>query len=301
MRPKTFDQFVWQTHIKNILTTAINSSKIRDVPMWHSLFFGASGYGKTTLATIASSQLGSRIKIITWYALSKPSELVSLLHLLWAWDILFIDEIHRLRAPVEEVLYTAMEDYCIDMVMPDGHHVRLPVEPFTLIWATTKLESLSLPLKNRFVYHFHMQSYTHNQKKQLIQRYLDIHQISYPVQLLEVIARHISSVPRNITTICHQLKDYLTTHYQTSGPVSLDTAIRKQFRERTDMDMWWITKTHVRYLTILQGSPNLPVWLTTLSAKLGMSPKAIESDIEPLLLEMGRIQKTSRWRIAVRE
>lgn len=116
-----------------VLGTAIQSAQSTSKPLGHTLFSGKSGYGKTTLATITASNLDAHIHTITGYALSKPAELIGVLNLMRSGDILFIDEIHRLRAPIEEILYTAMEDNVVDMMMPDGHHIRLPVEPFTLI------------------------------------------------------------------------------------------------------------------------------------------------------------------------
>jgi len=295
IRPKVFDDFVWQDHIKKILDTALISSVTSWKPLWHILFSGKSWFWKTTLATIAASRCDATIKIITWYAISRPSELVSLLHLLQPGDVLFIDEIHRLKPSVEEVLYTAMEDYCVDMLMPDGHHIRLPVDPFTLIWATTKLESLSEPLKNRFVYQFHMEPYSYEQKKLIIKRYLDLHSVQYSQQILHTIADHIAAVPRQIANFCYQLNDYLIVH--TPWARILDDRIRGEFRKRTSLEKWGITPTHRRYLEILESSNYAAVGLKTLSVKLWMSEKSIESDIEPLLFELDKIEKTTRGRI----
>ena len=139
---------------------------------------GPSGYGKTTLAQIIAKLLGVQIKIINAYAISKPAEMISILNSLQVHDILFVDEVHRLKAPVEEVLYSAMEDHVIDMVMPEGGSVRIPIHPFTLVGATTQMESLSTPFKNRFIYKFHLIEYDTDEKHQIILRYLHHYHIT---------------------------------------------------------------------------------------------------------------------------
>ena len=169
-RPDNFDDFVGQSHIKKMLQTAITSAQKRSWPLWHILFSWPSGFWKTTMAHIIAQELWVNNKIITAYAITKPSEIVSILNALEPWDILFIDEIHRLKPNVEEVLYTAMEDFVVDMVMPEWWNIRIPINPFTLIWATTKPEMLSKPMKNRFVYSFHLVEYTDAEKSVIIQR-----------------------------------------------------------------------------------------------------------------------------------
>lgn len=297
IRPANFDEFIGQSHIVTVLWTAIQSAITTTKPLGHTLFAGKSGYGKTTLATITAHKLDTQIHSITWYAISKPAELIGILNLIRSWDILFIDEIHRLKAPIEEILYTAMEDNVVDMMMPDGHHIRLPVEPFTLIWATTKLESLAAPLKNRFVYQFHMEPYTQDQKLEIISRYLSLHHITCDLTTKKTMSEHISSVPREITNFCHQLKDYLIANYKNKDTHELTADIWNDFRHRTSLEKGGITPLHQRYLAILDDGTDLPVWLKTISAKLWMSEKAIEQDIEPLLFELDRIQKTTRGRV----
>lgn len=179
----------------------------------------------------------TNIKIITGYALSKPAEMVSLLNSLGCNDILFIDEIHRLKANVEEVLYIAMEDYRIDMVMPDGGSLSLPLQPFTLIGATTKMEKLSAPLKNRFVYKFHFVDYTFTEQQAIITRYLNVNAIALGNDsslLIHEICSHVTLVPREIANFCLQLKDYLIASYGDQD-LYLDLARRKAFRSRSKL------------------------------------------------------------------
>ncbi len=294
-RPSNFNDFIGQDAIKQTLNTAIQSASINGHALWHILFCGQSWYWKTTLATILWATLQTTTHTVTWYALTKPSDLVSLLNTLKSSDILFIDEIHRLKPALQEVLYIAMEDNCIDMVMPDWHHVRLPIEPFTLIWATTKSESLSEPLKNRFVYTFHLLPYTLEEKKAIIHRYLTVNWLTYTDNtIIDLIAQHVSSTPREITTLIIQLRDYCIVHWDWDRTISHE--LRQWFFSGNNINEWWLQAIHVRYLSILETYWTHPVWLWTLAALLGMNEKAIEKDIEPLLFALGKIEKTPRWR-----
>ena len=153
-RPQSLNEFIGQDHITRIIKTAISSAKKNKHYLWHILLCGASGYGKTTLWSIIAKEYGKDFHIVTWYAINKPAEMISILTNLKEWDIIFIDEIHRLKPAIEELMYIAMEDFAIDMVMPDGWSVRIPLQPFTLIGATTKPEAIADPLKNRFIYNW---------------------------------------------------------------------------------------------------------------------------------------------------
>lgn len=296
IRPITFVDFIGQEDSKKVIQAAITSSHSSDTALGHTLFSGESGYGKTTLAQIIAGEMWAHIKIITGYALSKPSEMVSLLNSLERNDILFIDEIHRLRSTVEEVLYIAMEDYRIDMMMPDGGALSIPLQPFTLIGATTQLEKLSTPLKNRFVYKFHFSEYTDTEKQAIIGRYLWVNTISYtsPV-LLEQMSEYIPNVPREIATTCIQLKDFLIAHYDED--LHIDQERWMHFRQWRKLDKWGLTLLHQKYLHILKEADYNPVGLKTLSVKLGMSEQSVEDDVEPLLFKLGKIEKTMRGRV----
>lgn len=180
--------------------------------MGHMLFSGPSGFGKTTMAHIISKQGNVSIKAVTGYAITKPSEIISILNTLETGDVLFIDEIHRLKPNIEEVLYIAMEDFVIDMVMPEGGNVRIPINPFTLIGATTKSESLSQPIKNRFVYQFHFMEYTPTEKEIIIKKYLKKYGIMADDQLIKKMSEKVAAVPREIHNFCIKIRDYVITH-----------------------------------------------------------------------------------------
>lgn len=295
-RPDNFENFVWQEHIKSILKTWISSAKHRWEPMWHILLCGASGFGKTTIANIIAKQSNVNIKAITWYAINKPAEIVSILNSLEKWDVLFIDEIHRLKPNVEEVLYIAMEDFVIDMVMPDGSNVRVPIEEFTLIWATTKSESLTTPLKNRFVYDFHLMDYTDDEKVSIIKRYLDIWDIKYKNEILSDIKNNVSSTPREIYNFAIKLRDFLIVENNKS--MNLNTDVWEEFIKYHKIEKWWISPIQQKYLEILSNYDR-PIWIKTIATHLWINEKAIEEDIEPLLIKLGKIEKTLKGRILI--
>lgn len=290
-RPQSFAEFIWQAPIKSVLQTAIESAKLREAPLGHILFSGSSGFGKTTLATIISQQMNTNIKVVTGYALTKPSELVSLLNSLESWDILFIDEIHRIKPTLEEVLYIAMEDFVIDMLMPEWWSIRLPINPFTLVWATTKPESLSQPMKNRFIYHFHFMDYDLEEKKTILDRYLQHYQVNYEPHLLENFVQKVASVPREIHNLVIKIRDYLISRQL---PI-LTSKDREEFLKHSQIDDWGMMPIHKKYLDILADFDR-PVGVKTLAVQLGVSEKNLEEDIEPLLLKLGKIEKTTKGR-----
>ena len=290
-RPQSFAEFIWQAPIKSVLQTAIESAKLREAPLGHILFSGSSGFGKTTLATIISQQMNTNIKVVTGYALTKPSELVSLLNNLESWDILFIDEIHRIKPTLEEVLYIAMEDFVIDMLMPEWWSIRLPINPFTLVWATTKPESLSQPMKNRFIYHFHFMDYDLEEKKTILDRYLQHYQVNYEPHLLEKFVQKVASVPREIHNLVIKIRDYLISR---QIPI-LTSKDREEFLKHSQIDDWGMMPIHKKYLDILADFDR-PVGVKTLAVQLGVSEKNLEEDIEPLLLKLGKIEKTTKGR-----
>ena len=290
-RPQSFSEFIWQTPIKSVLQTAIESAKLREAPLGHILFSGSSGFGKTTLATIISQQMNTNIKVVTGYALTKPSELVSLLNSLESWDILFIDEIHRIKPTLEEVLYIAMEDFVIDMLMPEWWSIRLPINPFTLVWATTKPESLSQPMKNRFIYHFHFMDYDLEEKKTILDRYLQHYQVNYEPHLLEKFVQKVASVPREIHNLVIKIRDYLISRQL---PI-LSSKDREEFLKHSQIDDWGMMPIHKKYLDILADFDR-PVGVKTLAVQLWVSEKNLEEDIEPLLLKLGKIEKTTKGR-----
>ncbi len=294
-RPDTFDEFIGQEHIKGVVKTAIDSWKIRKWHMGHILFSGPSGFGKTTMAHIISKQGQVNIKAVTGYAITKPSEIISILNTLETWDILFIDEIHRLKPNIEEVLYIAMEDFVIDMVMPEGGNVRIPINPFTLIGATTKSESLSQPIKNRFVYHFHFMEYTPSEKEFIIKKYLDKYEIIASNEVIKKISEKVDAVPREIHNLCIKIRDYVITQ---SKDKILTDPLRVDFLKHSQIDEGGMTPLHAKYLEILEKADR-PIGVKAIAVQLGINEKAVEEDVEPLLLKLGKIEKSWAGRILI--
>jgi Holliday junction DNA helicase RuvB len=295
-RPKCLDDFIWQDDIKRVVNVAMSSSRQAWHPLWHILFSWSSGFGKTTLAQLIAHQQWWRFHQITWYALSKPSELISLLHTLQSQDFLFIDEIHRLKATLEEVLYIAMEDYCVDMMLPDGSNIRLSLPPFTLLGATTKPESLSTPLKNRFIYKFHLQPYTPHDIDMLVTRYLSSVSIQTDSPTLQDIAHHVVPVPREIANFCRMIKDYLIVSVGNLPSHLLDYRLWQDFLGRSKTQKGGLWTLHLQYLLVLQQADGKAVWLKTLATHLWVHPDALETDIEPHLVKLWKIEKTPQWR-----
>lgn len=291
-RPEDFDAFVGQEQIKEVLRTAISSAHKRDSQLGHILFSGPSGYGKTTLAHIVAKRMGKNFKAITGYAISKPAEIISILNTLETGDILFIDEIHRLKPNIEEVLYIAMEDFVIDVVMPEWDNMRIPIQPFTLIGATTKPENLSQPLKNRFVYHFHFMDYNVGEKRQTVEKYLLHHDIKVDADIINDVCAKVDSVPREIYNYCIKIRDFVIAKEHGM----LDAHAWGHFLEHSKIDDGGMTPLHQKYLAILEQYDR-PIGIKTIAAQLGVNEQAIEEDIEPLLMKLGKVEKTAGGRI----
>jgi len=294
-RPNDFDEFVGQEHIKGIVKTAIDSGKKRKWHIGHILFSGPSGFGKTTMANIISKQGQVNIKAVTGYAITKPSEIISILNTLESWDILFIDEIHRLKPNIEEVLYIAMEDFVIDMVMPEWWNVRIPINPFTLIGATTKSESLSQPIKNRFVYHFHFMEYTPSEKETILKKYLNTYEIKTSNEIIKKISEKVGAVPREMHNLCIKIRDFVVT---TSQEKILTDILREKFLKHSQIEEGGMTPLHAKYLEILENADR-PMGVKAIAVQLWINEKAVEEDIEPLLLKLGKIEKTATGRIRI--
>ena len=293
-RPTDFGHFIGQDGIKKTLATAISSAFKQGRPVGHILFSGPSGYGKTTLAQLVAQGVNSQLHSVTAYAISKPAEMIAVLNGLQGGDVLFIDEIHRLKPAIEEMLYIAMEDCCIDMVMPDASAVKIPLQPFTLIGATTKMQLLSAPLKNRFIYKLHLTDYTSADVCKLIKQTLVQKGISLVDEtLIKEISTYCTTTPREIVSTLIQLHDWMIVHAET---LVLWKQQREAFLHDARLVSGGLSPLHQHYIAILSATEGRPVGIKTLSAKLGVDEQVIEHDLEPLLFKLGKIEKSSRGR-----
>lgn len=204
-----------------------------------------------------------------------------------------------------------MEDFVIDMVMPEWGNVRIPINPFTLIGATTKSESLSQPIKNRFVYHFHFMEYTQNEKEVIIKKYLDKYEIKTSDEIIKKISEKVSAVPREIHNLCIKIRDYVITHWLSSfakGGVPTGTedlknhiltdSLRQDFLKHSQIEEGGMTPLHAKYLEILEKADR-PIGVKAIAVQLWINEKAVEEDVEPLLLKLGKIEKSGAGRILV--
>lgn len=191
-----------------------------------------------------------------------------------------------------------MEDFMVDMVQPDGDSVRIPIKPFSLLGATTKIQSLSNPLKNRFIYKFHFTDYSQDEKKRIIERYLKAQNISYNKKILTTVSKNLVSVPREIRNFCIKLRDYLISHTTDENKnLKLTQDHWKDFKSWADIKHGGLNHLHNKYIEILKELAPKAVGLKTIALKLGINEKAVENEIEPLLLKQNKIKKTSQGRV----
>ena len=294
-RPKTLENYIGQTQLKKHLSVAISSAKIRGNPLEHVLFYGPPGLGKTTLSGILAHEMDSHLRTTSWPAIEKQSDLISILSNLQAGDILFIDEIHRLRPQVEEILYTAMEDYQIDIMVGSGtgaQSVKLPIKPFTLVWATTRLSALSAPLRDRFWNVLKLDFYETSDLATILDNNCKNLEIELPEHVLEVIARKSRGTPRIANRLLKILRDY-----HTIGKNIADITVLEEVFADIGIDEKGLDILDRKYLdTIHTNFQGGPVGLNTLASVLGEEESTLEDVVEPYMLQIWFIERTPRGR-----
>ncbi len=298
LRPRTFEEYVGQTRIKEHLTTHVRAARSRGEPLGHTLLHGPPGLGKTTLAHILAREMGAQIRITSGPALEKPGDLASVLTNLQQGDVLFIDEIHRLRPVVEEVLYGAMEDYALDLVIgkgPTARSMRLGLKPFTLLGATTKAGSMSAPLRDRFIHHFKLDFYTAEEMRAIVERTAGILQISMDREAAELVARCSRATPRIANRLVRSVRDWA----HAGGLLAIDTAVVERTLRALEIDQEGLDAVDRKLLeTIVTNFSGGPVGLSTLAAILADEEETIEDVYEPYLLQQGYLQRTPKGRVA---
>ncbi len=298
LRPSRLDEFVGQEQVKESLQIAIDAAKQRGEPLDHILFFGPPGLGKTTLAMLVAREMGVNIRTTSGPVLEKPGDLVGLLTTLRPGDVLFIDEIHRLRPALEEFLYPAMEDYRVDVRVADGPNAQtipMRLEPFTLIGASTRYGMLTPPMRARFGLVERLGYYPAEDLEQIVRRSAKILEIDLKPEGGREIARRSRGTPRVANRLLRRVRDYAQVRAGgvVTGPVAAEALAR------LNVDEYGLDDMDARILrTIIEKFDGGPVGLTTIAAAVGEDAGTLEEVYEPYLMQQGFLDRTPRGRVA---
>jgi len=300
LRPKSMSEYVGQEKAKENLSIFIEAAKQRGEPLDHVLLYGPPGLGKTTLASIISNEMNVNIRITSGPAIEKPGDLAALLTNLSEYDILFVDEIHRLSRAVEEILYPAMEDYALDIIIgkgPSARSIRLDLPKFTLIGATTRAGALTAPLRDRFGVISRLELYTHEELAKIVTRSAGILNIEIEPTGAREIASRSRGTPRIANRLLRRVRDF--------AQIRADGVITKEVAEKAlimlEVDGIGLDAVDKRMmLSIIKMFDGGPVGLDTLAATIGEESTTIEDVYEPYLMQMGFINRTPRGRVATR-
>lgn len=297
LRPQLLDDYIGQEKAKEILKVYITAARERGEALDHVLFYGPPGLGKTTLAGIIANEMHVNIKITSGPAIEKPGEMAAILNNLQEGDVLFVDEIHRLNRQVEEVLYPAMEDYAIDIMIGKGasaRSIRLDLPKFTLVGATTRVGMLTAPLRDRFGVIHRLEFYTVEELKRIIARSAKVLDVGIDDAGATALARRSRGTPRLANRLLKRVRDFAQVKYD--GYITEDVA--NYALDLLDVDKCGLDQTDRNLLmTIIEKFDGGPVGLDTLAASLSEDSGTIEDVYEPYLLKNGFIQRTPRGRI----
>lgn len=297
LRPKMLEDFLGQETVKKNLSTFIQAARQRQEPLDHLLLIGPPGLGKTTLAQITAHELGVDFKVTSAPALDKPKDLAGILSTITERTVFFIDEIHRLKPAIEEMLYIAMEDFELDWIIGQGaaaRTVRIPIPPFTLIGATTKAGSVSSPLRSRFGFIPRFEFYTHNELASIIKRSASILDVKINEDAALDLARCCRGTPRVANRVLRRMRDFA----QVEGGNVITSKIVKEGLCRLEIDEIGLEKYDREILlSIIQNFGGGPVGAETLAISIGESMDTLEDYYEPYLIQCGLIQRTPRGRI----
>jgi len=297
LRPRTLDEFVGQERVKEQLGIALDAAKARGEPLDHVLLVGPPGLGKTTLATIVREELGVGLRTVAGPALERKGDMAAILTSLDRHDVLFVDEIHRINRAIEEILYPALEDFRLDIIVGQGPAARtltLDLPPFTLVGATTRTGLLTTPLRDRFGLTFRLGYYEPAELTTIVRRSASIFAVEIEDEAAEEIARRSRGTPRIANRILRRVRDVAEVRHQ--GAVT--TAIAREALDLFEVDGEGLERTDRELLAaIAHKFSGGPVGLSTLAVALGEEPDTIEDVYEPYLLQLGFLQRTPRGRI----
>lgn len=296
LRPKTLEEYVGQDKAKENLEVYIKAAKGRDEPLDHVLLYGPPGLGKTTLSTIIANEMNVNIRITSGPAIEKPGDLAALLTNLSPHDVLFIDEIHRLSRAVEEVLYPAMEDFALDIIIgkgPAARSIRIDLPKFTLVGATTRAGQLTAPLRDRFGVLLRLELYTTEQLASIIMRSAGILEIPCEPEGALELAKRSRGTPRVANRLLKRVRDFA----QVLGDGTITKEIVDTALDRLEIDELGLDTNDIRMLTtIIKNYGGGPVGLETLAAAMGEEAVTLEDVCEPYLMQLGFLSRTPRGR-----
>lgn len=298
LRPKRIDDYIGQENIRENLIICLTAAKKRGEPIEHLMLYGPPGLGKTTLAHIVAFEMGASIRVTSGPAIERAGDLASILTNLSDGDILFIDEIHRLNRNIEEVLYPAMEDYAIDLILgkgPSAKTMRIDLPRFTLVGATTKMGSLSSPLRDRFGISYRLEFYSETELSEIVRRAASILNIDIDEGGLQEIAKRARRTPRIANRILKRVRDYSQVKHQ--GKIT--QKIAREALQKLEIDEMGLDKNDREYLKcIIEKYSGGPVGVETIAAAISEDRDTIEDMIEPFLIQLGFIDRTRRGRVA---